>query len=141
MKGHTDSFKIAMLLKELYSKTINTVEDNFKQENLTHQQITVIKLLAHNGELTVSQLCDEMHLTKGTVSGIVTRLEKNGFIEKFKRNTDHRNTYIKFSLKGEKFAFEFKNKMQHSFDSIFEKCSKDDLEELANCLKKVLFKI
>jgi len=45
MKGHTDSFKIAMLLKELYSKTINTVEDNFKQENLTHQQFITEKVL------------------------------------------------------------------------------------------------
>jgi DNA-binding MarR family transcriptional regulator len=58
----------------------------------------------YNGELTISQLCNEMLLAKGTVSGIVSRLEKNGFIEKFKKNGDQRNTYIRFSSKGEDFA-------------------------------------
>ncbi len=141
MKERTDSFRIAMLLKELYSKTMHTVESDFRESNLTHQQVTVIKFLGHNGELTISQLCNEMLLAKGTVSGIVSRLEKNGFIEKFKKNGDQRNTYIRFSSKGEKFAENFKNKIQHSFDSIFENCTGDELDELANSLRKVLSKI
>ncbi len=70
-----------MLLKELYSKTMYTVEENFKENGLTHQQIIVIKLIAHNQELTISQLCDEMSLAKGTVSGIISRLEQIGYIE------------------------------------------------------------
>lgn len=81
MKSNYDCFRIAMLLKELYSKTMYTVEENFKENGLTHQQIIVIKLIAHNQELTISQLCDEMSLAKGTVSGIISRLEQIGYIE------------------------------------------------------------
>lgn len=81
MKSNYDCFRIAMLLKELYSKTMYTVEENFKENGLTHQQIIVIKLVAHNQELTISQLCDEMSLAKGTVSGIISRLEQIGYIE------------------------------------------------------------
>lgn len=100
MKSNYDCFRIAMLLKELYSKTMYTVEENFKENGLTHQQIIVIKLIAHNQELTISQLCDEMSLAKGTVSGIISRLEQIGYIEKFKKSNDKRNTYVKFTTTG-----------------------------------------
>ena len=36
-------------------------------------------------------------LAKGTVSGIVSRLENMGYVEKFKDEKDKRNTYIVFS--------------------------------------------
>lgn len=141
MSTNCDTFRVAMLLKELYSKTMYSVEDSFKENGLTHQQIIVIKLIAHNKELTISDLCEQMSLAKGTVSGIVTRLEQNDFIEKFKKEDDKRNTYLRFTEKGIKFAFDFKEKIQHSFDAIFENCSDDELNDLVLVLRNILSKI
>lgn len=141
MEKHTDRFRIAMLLKELYSKTMNNVENDFREDKLTHQQIMVIKFLGHKKELTISDLCKEMSLAKGTVSGIVSRMEKLGFVEKFKKEDDHRNTYIKFSSTGEEFALSYKNKMEESFNNIFADCTDEELENLANSIRVVLSKI
>ena len=41
-----DSFEIAMLIKEIYSSTMGKVSEGLKESGLTHQQITVIKLIA-----------------------------------------------------------------------------------------------
>ena len=141
MATNCDTFRIAMLLKELYSKTMYSIEDSFKENGLTHQQIIVIKLLAHNKELTISDLCEQMSLAKGTVSGIVTRLEQNNFIEKFKKEDDKRNTYLRFTKKGLDFALDFKEKIQHSFDNIFENCTDDELNDLVSILRNILSKI
>lgn len=141
MSNNYDSFRIAMLIKEIYSRAMYVVEENLADSNLTHQQIIVIKLIAHNNEITVSELCREMSLAKGTVSGIVSRLEQCGYLEKFKKEDDKRNTYIRFSPKGLEFAKSFRANIQESFDMIFKDCTKDEMDEFVKSLRKILFKI
>ena len=78
-----DSFEIAMLIRKFIQVPWGKASEGLKESGLTHQQITVIKLIAHKGDVTVKELCDEMSLAKGTVSGIVSRLENMGYVEKF----------------------------------------------------------
>ena len=129
MKGY-DSFEIAMLIKEIYSNTMGIVSESLKESGLTHQQIMIIKLIAHRGQVTVSKLCEEMSLAKGTVSGIVSRMESMGYIKKVKNDEDKRNTYITFSHKGEEFAKEFIKTINDSFDNIFKNFTEDEIIEL-----------
>ncbi|MDO4925415.1 MAG: MarR family transcriptional regulator [Turicibacter sp.] len=129
MKGY-DSFEIAMLIKEIYSNTMGIVSESLKESGLTHQQIMIIKLIAHRGQVTVSKLCEEMSLAKGTVSGIVSRMESMGYIKKIKNDEDKRNTYITFSYKGEEFAKEFRKTINDSFDNIFKNFTEDEIMEL-----------
>lgn len=124
-----DSFEIAMLIKEIYASTIEIVNDNLKESGLTHQQTMVIKLIAHKGKITISELCKEMSLAKGTVSGIVSRLETADYVKKIKYDNDKRNTYVEFSDKGYEFARDFRNEINKSFDKIFENFTDDEVKE------------
>ena len=124
-----DSFEIAMLIKEIYASTIEIVNDNLKESGLTHQQTMVIKLIAHKGKITISELCKEMSLAKGTVSGIVSRLEAADYVKKIKYDNDKRNTYVEFSDKGYEFARHFRNEINKSFDKIFENFTDDEVKE------------
>ncbi|KRU27731.1 MarR family transcriptional regulator [Clostridium sporogenes] len=136
-----DCFEIAMLIKEVYASTMGIVSNSLKNSGFTHQQIMVIKLIAHNGQVNISQLCDEMSLAKGTVSGIVTRLESAGYVKKIKNENDKRNTYVTFSDKGLKFAKEFREEINKSFDKIFSNFTDEEIMELRNNLIKVRNKI
>ncbi|HCL4447628.1 MarR family transcriptional regulator [Clostridium botulinum] len=136
-----DCFEIAMLIKEVYASTMGIVSNSLKDSRFTHQQIMVIKLIAHNGQVNISQLCDEMSLAKGTVSGIVTRLESAGYVKKIKNENDKRNTYVTFSDKGLKFAKEFREEINKSFDKIFSNFTDEEIMELRNNLIKVRNKI
>lgn len=135
-----DCFEIAMLIKEVYASTMGIVSNSLKDSGFTHQQIMVIKLIAHNGQVNISQLCDEISLAKGTVSGIVTRLESAGYV-KIKNENDKRNTYVTFSDKGLKFAKEFREEINKSFDKIFSNFTDEEIMELRNNLIKVRNKI
>ena len=136
-----DSFEIAMLIKEIYSSTIEIVNDNLKDSGLTHQQIMVIKLIAHKDKVTISELCKEMSLAKGTVSGIVSRLEAADYVKKVKYDNDKRNTYVEFSNKGYEFAKEFRNEINKSFDKIFENFTYDEVKETKENLMKLRNKL
>lgn len=136
-----ESFEIAMLIKEVYSSTMNIVSNSLKDSGLTHQQIMIIKLVAHNKEVNISRLCEEMSLSKGTVSGIVQRLEDIGYIEKVKYENDKRNTYVRFSKRGLEFANEFRNKINESFDKIFENFTEEEVKEVKEGLLKLKKKI
>lgn len=141
METGFDCFEISMLIKEIYSSTTNILSKNLKDSGLTHQQIMVIKLVAHKREITISELCEEMSLAKGTVSGIVQRLENADFVKKVKSETDKRNTFVTFSEKGLEFAKEFRYKINESFDEVFKNFSKEELEEAKEGLKKLRNKI
>ncbi|BFK80475.1 MarR family transcriptional regulator [Clostridium baratii] len=136
-----DSFEIAMLIKEIYANTMGIVSENLKESGFTNQQIMVIKLIAHNGQVTISQLCDEMFLAKGTVSGIVKRLEEAGYVKKIKNEEDKRNTYVTFSDKGMEFAKKFRNDINKSFDEIFRNFTEEEIIEVKSNLIKLRNKI
>lgn len=136
-----DSFEIAMLIKEIYSRTIEVLSESLKESKLTHQQVMVIKLIAHNKRITISELCEELSLSKGTVSGIISRLEKMGYVEKQKDENDKRNTYIVFSDKGLEFARVFRTEINKSFDKIFKNVSDEEMKDIKKHLLMLRDKI
>ncbi|MEF9953383.1 MarR family winged helix-turn-helix transcriptional regulator [Clostridium sp.] len=132
-----NSFEIAMLIKEIYSSSMDIVSRSMKHSKLTHQQIMIIKLVAHSGEINISKICQQLSLSKGTVSGIVQRLEDADYVKKIKYDDDKRNTYIKFSDKGLEFATEFRNHINSSFDKIFEKFTDEEKVDIRDGLIKL----
>lgn len=136
-----DSFKILMLIKEIYSKSMNKMENSLRNSGLTHQQIMVLKVVAHKKEINIGQLCEEMHLSKGTVSGIVNRLEQANYIKKIKYDNDKRNTYIQFSNKGIEFAKDFRIKKEETFDDVFEDLSEEEIKDIIKSLNLLKNKI
>ncbi|MDY3373201.1 MAG: MarR family transcriptional regulator [Terrisporobacter othiniensis] len=136
-----NSFEIAMLIKEIYASTIEIVNDNLKESGLTHQQTMVIKLIAHKEKISISELCKEMSLAKGTISGIVSRLEAADYVKKVKCDNDKRNTYVEFSTKGYEYAKNFRNEINKSFDKIFENFTDDEVKETKENLIKLRDKL
>ena len=82
-----------------------------------------------------------MHLAKGTVSGIVQRLESIGYLDKIKFDSDKRNTYVRFSDKGLEFSKEFRMKINNSFDIVFDKFTNEEGERAIEELRRIKDKI
>lgn len=136
-----DSFEVAMLIKEIYSDITGIISEGLKESGLTYQQIMVIKVIAHKGKINISELCQQMHLVKGTVSGIVKRLETAGYVEKIKDDDDKRNSYVILSKEGLLFANNFRCTINQSFDKIFENFDDEEMAEIRGSLLKLKEKI
>ena len=141
MERSQETFTLAMLIRDIYSQCMNQISQRTADSGLSHQQIMVIRLIAHKKSIQVSELCKEMSLTKGTVSGILNRMEAAGLIEKYKNKKDQRNTYIRFSEKGQELAKNFRTKIVDSFDKVFVNFSDAELLQSKDALTLIQQKL
>ncbi|MEI8199815.1 MAG: MarR family transcriptional regulator [Eubacteriales bacterium] len=141
MERSQETFTLAMLIRDIYSQCMNQISQRTADSGLSHQQIMVIRLIAHKKSIQVSELCKEMSLTKGTVSGILNRMEAAGLIEKYKNKKDQRNTYIRFSEKGQELAKNFRTKIVDSFDQVFVNFSDAELLQSKDALTLIQQKL
>ena len=93
----------------IYFKKINDliekhINNSLKEYNITLSQGRVLSYLQRNKDRNVSQKEIEKHfnITHVTVSGIITRLEHNGFIKVDRDKRINRITLLKKSYENEK---------------------------------------
>lgn len=141
MNRSEESFATAMIIREIYSSCMNQISSRMADSGLSHQQIMVIRLLGHQKSIQISDLCKEMALTKGTISGIISRMESSGLIEKFKKKGDQRNTYIRFTEEGKELSTRMRENIVDSFDRIFERFSDEELVQTKIMLAGIQQKI
>ncbi len=105
---------------------------------VTLPQFDVLAELEHAGKkLTMSQLSNELMVSNGNVTGIVDRLEKNGFISRDRPSHDRRVQYIELTMIGGR---EFKcMAAQHEIwqAEFFSGLSVEDMDKLQLLLLKV----
>lgn len=135
------SFDISILVKELDSNIYNSVLRELKNFDLTPQQMTIMRYLGHRKEMTVSEICEVMSLTKGTVSGILNRMDKQGYIIKKKDEEDKRNTYISFTKEGKHLAREVMKHFNGAYEKVFINIEDKKLDQFKSMLEEILQKI
>ncbi|WDU82004.1 MarR family transcriptional regulator [Caloramator sp. Dgby_cultured_2] len=58
--------------------------------------------LLRDGRMSQKELSDKMNIKESTTVRLVDRMEKDGFIVRFKDSNDRRITYIELTEKGKK---------------------------------------
>jgi DNA-binding MarR family transcriptional regulator len=72
---------------------------------LTPSQFDIIATLGNTPGMTFRELGDETLITKGTLTGVVDRLEARGLVRRVCLETDARSTLVQLTARGEA-AFE-----------------------------------
>ncbi|MCG9698344.1 MarR family transcriptional regulator [Shewanella sp. Isolate11] len=81
------------LASRLFNRLLTT---RFKQAGIeiTAEQWGVILLLQNQGELTQNQICELLYLEKSSVSRSIASLEKRGWIQRMRLDTDSRSKLV-----------------------------------------------
>ncbi len=106
--------RVVKALREVMHTIKHNVEQEFRKLNITGPQGMLMKTLSHHGEMKVSELSERMSLSNSTVSGIIDRLEKQGFVARTRSNKDKRVVYVSVTPA-------FKKEIQSRFDEIDKK--------------------
>lgn len=122
--------KIMFLLKQ-------NADNEFKKVNLTEPQGMLIRCLAHNGEMRISDLSKKLDLSNSTVSGIVDRLEKNGFVKRERSKEDRRVVNISLNKDYKNITKNFLKKIHNKLEGMMCKESEEDLLAILNALEKL----
>jgi DNA-binding MarR family transcriptional regulator len=132
------SFRIALRVREINSLANARIAEALASSGLTMPQITAIRLVAHAGSLTMSQICAEMNASPSTVAGIIDRLEAAGIVERVRSEEDRRVIYVHLAAKGSDKALFARQTMDTCFSKAFESLSDDELHEIEGSLDIVL---
>lgn len=86
---------IGFLIKKLTDKLRANVDASLKKHDLTFSQTMVISFLSeHNCKATQKEIEENLRVSHPTVVGIISRLEKNGFVNCFTDEKNRRNKIV-----------------------------------------------
>ncbi|WP_055669257.1 MarR family winged helix-turn-helix transcriptional regulator [Desnuesiella massiliensis] len=111
--------KVLTLLNEINLTINKNLKSKFCSYGFTVPQITVLAVLSQNKKMKISDISKLIHSTNSTVSGIVDRLEKQGFIKRVKSQEDRRVVFVELDHKFLDMKEEIDKEMASYLDGIF----------------------
>lgn len=128
------------LLRELvsgYQAFESYSAPHIKSMNLTPPQFDVIATLANQPAMTCKELGEKTLITKGTLTGILDRLEIKSLIKRQTNDEDGRSQKIILTASGQTlFDSVFPSHMKH-LEKVFNKLTKQEMTNLSNSLKQL----
>jgi DNA-binding MarR family transcriptional regulator len=129
-----------LLVKELvqaYQAFEAYSEAHIKTMGLTTTQFDIVATLGNQLPMTCKELGEKTLVSKGTMTGVLERLEAKGLIEKLMNDEDGRSYKIGLSKSGDKL---FKKVFPEHVDYLSKaigKLSKKELEQAVRVLKEI----
>lgn len=109
------------LIKQVMGSVKRMMGKQFEEMNITGPQGMLVGTLIHYGDMKISDLSEKLGLSNSTVSGIVDRLENQGFVERTRSKEDRRVVYVNVTQ-------EFKKNAEVKFKA-FEKRFEDTMSK------------
>ena len=88
-------------LIDTYTQIMSVGDRHIEQLGLTPAQFDVLATLGDTPGMTCKELGENTLITKGTLTGVLDRLENKGFIERTRGATDHRQIHVKLTEAGD----------------------------------------
>jgi DNA-binding MarR family transcriptional regulator len=110
---------------------------------LTHAQFDIIATLGNTAGMPYKELGERTLITKGTLTGVIERLEQKGLVERERCKIDKRSFFIRLTGQGEKLFAEVFPQVISKGAELFTSMDGEDfdaLEQQLSRLKQVLAK-
>jgi len=105
--------------------------------SVTLPQFDVLSELERSGKkMTMSELSRELMVSNGNVTGVIDRLEKNGFVTRTRAEHDRRIQYIELTPKGRIEFNDMARSHESWLDEMLSGLSATDMEGLQTLLLK-----
>jgi DNA-binding MarR family transcriptional regulator len=129
---------------ELLTRFIADLEsDAFQQggfSELSLRQILYLETIARLGHPSFSELADTLKITRPSVTALVGKLIRNGYVQKEQDGEDRRSFHIVLTDKGKHFTHMHHKTHQQVVHSLVSHLDKRDIDHLAVLLNKIVHK-
>jgi DNA-binding MarR family transcriptional regulator len=109
-----------------------------KRFGLTGPQLTVLKTLDGEGEVSVGELSKIVSLRQATVTGILERLEKRGLISRRRSNKDRRRVLVLTTEKADRLLKKAPSLLQDSFVEQFNNLDDWEQSMIKSALQRIV---
>ncbi|SHN23430.1 DNA-binding transcriptional regulator, MarR family [Duganella sacchari] len=108
-----------------------------RRSGLTHAQFDIIATLGNTPGMSYKELGDKTLITKGTLTGVIERLEQKGLVERQRSDCDKRSFFVKLTKEGERtFCTVFPEVISQS-GKVFADFTEDDYTRLEKTLSEL----
>ena len=104
---------------------------------LTQAQFDIIATLGNTGGMTFKQIGGLTLITKGTLTGVVDRLERDGLVRRYAGADDRRSTLVRLTAKGERVFEQTFPRHIAALKSRFDGLDAREMRETERVLKKL----
>jgi len=131
------SLKLYIVLSRA-NKAINETTQQFFQENgLNPTEFAVLELLYHKGRQPLQQIGNKILLASGSITYVIDKLEKRGYLLRVSCPSDRRVTYAEITDKGEAFMAELFPKHEQHLHELMSVLSIEEKDQAITLLKKL----
>lgn len=106
--------------------------------NCSKNEVLIFWLLYRREEVNMTEVADYIHVPLNTATGIINRMEKNGFIVRTRSTEDRRVVHISFSEKGAAQFDALLSEMMRYGLQVVNSLTGEEMDLLRNMTAKVL---
>jgi DNA-binding MarR family transcriptional regulator len=105
---------------------------------ITMPQFICLKIVEKNDNCMMKELAEKLQLSLGTVTGIIDRLTKNDFVERYRDERDRRVVRVKLTEKGKNILVKATEKRKERFMNLLKEVDEADIKSLLESFRKLL---
>lgn len=106
------------------------------KHGLTEQQWRVIRILNQHDEVELYKLAELVCILKPSMTGVLNRMIRDGYVVKRRCDTDQRRVHVKLTEKGENAFDAMKEDMEKNYQKIQDQFGDEKMEELLQLLNE-----
>jgi len=129
------SVEITRNLKNIQHIMKNRLHNHFKSMELTAPQGMLVFMVSHHGQLKITEISEKMGLSNSTVSGIVDRLESQGYVERLRSKEDRRVVYVTTTPKMKEQVMFHENMLESIMEEALKQASEAELQQIVSGLE------
>lgn len=132
-----ESEQFTRLLVAFYEKFSSWEHGVVKGSGLTLPQMHTLEILGSDGDLRMTELAARMSITTGSLTVLIDRLERGGYVERKPHETDRRSIRVGLTAAGVGLFHEHHQLHTRLTQEILCALSSEEANEFAGLLDKV----
>ena len=130
--------EIMQSLRRIFKAIQDYYQEVSKEFGITGPQLWALKTISTNGSLSPGELSKKMYLHPSTITGVVDRLEKKGYVVRDRGQEDRRVVKVQLTPKGRKLVKKAPNPIQGKMVYGLRKLEKEKLDSIYDALQKLV---
>ncbi len=131
------SLKLFIVLSRAHKAITEQTNHFFQASGVNPTEFAVLELLYHKGKQPLQKIGGKILLASGSITYVIDKLEKRGYITRVNSPTDRRITYAEISEEGKAFMAKVFPEHEQKLHELTEALTKEEKDQAIELMKKL----
>ena len=131
------SLKLFIVLSRAHKAITEQTNHFFQAQGINPTEFAVLELLYHKGKQPLQKIGGKILLASGSITYVIDKLEKRGFIVRVNCPTDRRVTYAEISAEGKEFMSKIFPEHEKNLHELTNALTGEEKDQAIELMKKL----